>query len=319
VHAGELVEGFDAFPALAGYQRTLAKPSAQVALLGRDEDPVLVSWRYGLGKSVAFTSDLSGQWGRQWVQWPEFGRFAAQMARLTMRRSGNESLVPRFRWHGQRGEISVDVADRDQRFINGLDLEAVVVDPARATRRVRLEQTAPGRYLGGFPVSQAGRYYFTLSGRAGDAQVGPRTFGLAVPYSSEYLDLGVDRRLLREVATSGRLLPLSADVTAPPPQAAGPRWRIWWPFFLAALMLLVMEVAVRKVPVPEAWRERWTRWRAESGGAGAVDERQEALRPADTGEQAAPSSARRNASAPVTDDVTARARIHVAAGRGRRR
>ncbi len=69
VHAGELIEGFgaDAFPALGGYQRTYAKPAAQVLLLGRDDDPVLASWRYGLGKAVAFTSDLSGRWGRRWV------------------------------------------------------------------------------------------------------------------------------------------------------------------------------------------------------------------------------------------------------------
>ncbi|MGQ0749422.1 MAG: VWA domain-containing protein [Betaproteobacteria bacterium] len=314
-HAGELVEGFDAFPALAGYQRTLAKPSAQVSLLGRDEDPVLASWRYGLGKSVAFTSDLSGQWGRQWVQWQEFGRFVAQMARWTMRRSGNESLVTRFQWHGQRGEIDVDVLDRDDRFVNGLELEAVVTDPARGTRRVRLEQTAPGRYRGEFPVSGAGRYYITLSGRGGEEQVGPKTFGLAIPYSPEYLDLGIDRKLLRDVATSGRLLPLSADVTGPSPQAPGPRWRIWWPFFLAALILLVMEVAARKVPVPETWRDRWTRWRAAGSG---LDQRPEALRAAEASEQATRSSIRRDVSASTTDDITARARLHIAAGRHRR-
>lgn len=320
-HAGELVEGFNAFPALGGYQRTFAKPSAQVSLLGQDEDPLLVSWRYGLGKSVAFTSDLSGQWGRHWVQWPEFGRFVAQMVRWTMRRSGNESLMPRFHWHGQRGEISVDVLDRDDRFINGLTLEAILVDPARATRRVQLEQTAPGRYRGAFPVPQAGRYYITLSGRGGEEPVGPQTFGLAVPYSPEYLDLGVDRKLLRDIATAagGRILPLTADVMAPSPQARGPRWRIWWPFFLAALILLVMEVAVRKVPVPDAWRERWTRWRSARNEAQALDRKHEASRAGEGSAHAAPSTARRNAPALNTDDATARARIHITAGRGRRR
>lgn len=324
-HAGELVEGFDAFPVLGGYQRTFAKPSAQVSLLGRDEDPVLVSWRYGLGKSVAFTSDLSGRWGRQWVQWPDFGRFVAQMARWTMRRSGNESLMPRFHWHGQRGEMSVDALDRDDRFINGLNLEAVLVDPARATQRVQLEQTAPGRYRGALAVSQAGRYYITLSGRAGKEPVGPKTFGLAVPYSPEYLDLGVDRKLLRDIAsaTGGRLLPLTADglnlVTAPSPQAPGLRWRVWWPFFLAALILLVMEVAVRKVPVPDAWRERWMRWRAARNDAGAPGQGHEALRAGAGSEQAGPSTAGRSVSALNADDAAARARIHVVAGRGRRR
>jgi hypothetical protein len=324
-HAGELVEGFDAFPMLAGYQRTFAKPSAQVSLLGRDEDPVLASWRYGLGKTVAFTSDLSGQWGRQWVQWPDFGRFVAQMARWTMRRSGNESLTPRFHWRGQRGEISVDVLDRDDRFINGLKLEAVVVGPAQATRRVELEQTAPGLYRGEFPVSGAGRYYVTLTGRGGGEQVGPRTFGLAVPYSAEYLDLGVDRKLLRDIAsaTGGRLLPMTAEglnlATVPSPQAPGLRWRIWWPFFLAALILLVVEVAVRKVPVPDAWRARWTRWRTARHEPQALHQGYEAFRADEAIERAAPSSARPNVSALDTDGAMARARIHIAAGRGRRR
>ncbi|HYN63618.1 MAG TPA: VWA domain-containing protein, partial [Candidatus Limnocylindrales bacterium] len=231
-YANELIEGVGAFPILRGYQRTSAKPAAQVLLLGRDEDPVLASWRYGLGKAVAFTSDLSGRWGRQWVQWPAFGRFISQLARWTMRRSGSEFFVPRFQWHGQRGEISVDVLDPDDQFINGLELEAFLTDPSRRPGRVRLEQIAPGRYHGAFPVPQAGRYYITLSGRDGERQVGPRTFGLAVPYSSEYLHLGVDQRLLRDVAriACGRVLPLSSAsldaVTAPSPQAQCPFARV---------------------------------------------------------------------------------------------
>jgi len=248
VHAGEPIEGFraDAFPTLGGYQRTFAKPAAQVLLAGRDDDPVLVSWRYGLGKAVAFTSDLSGRWGRNWVRWPEFGRFVAQTARWTMRRSGAESFVPQFRWHGRRGEMSMDVLDRDDRFVNGLELEASLVDPSRQARRVRLEQIAPGRYQGEFPVPRPGRYYITLSGRAGDAWVGPSTFGLAVPYSSEYLDLGVDRGLLRDIAgiAGGQVLPLASAglniATAPPPQASGALLRVWWPFLLAAFLLSVM-------------------------------------------------------------------------------
>ena len=87
VHAGEPIEGFgaDGFPLLGGYQRTFAKPAAQVLLAAGDDDPLLASWRYGLGKAVAFTSDLSGRWGRRWVAWPEFGRFVSQTARWTMR------------------------------------------------------------------------------------------------------------------------------------------------------------------------------------------------------------------------------------------
>jgi uncharacterized membrane protein len=326
-YAGELIAGFGAgaFPVLGGYQRAYPKPAAQVLLAGRGEDPLLVSWRYGLGKAVAFTSDLSGRWGRQWVQWPAFGRFVSQMARWTMRRSGSESFVPQFQWHGQRGEMSVDVLDRDDRFINGLKLEASLVDPSRLTRRVQLEQTAPGRYHGEFPVPRAGRYYITLSGRDGQMQVGPRTFGLAVPYSSEYLDLGVDHRLLRDIAsiTGGRLLPLSSAslsaVTAPPQQASGPLSRVWWPFFLAALILLVAEVAVRRVTLPDAWRARWTRWRGARGGTAAPEPEYSALSSAIARERARHLAAMRDGIYLNADDPVARARLYLAAGRSRAR
>lgn len=325
VYANELIEGVGAFPVLRGYLRTSAKPAAQVLLAGRDEDPVLASWRYGLGKAVAFTSDLSGRWGRHWVQWPAFSRFVSQLARWTMRRSGNESFVPRFQWHGQRGEMAVDVLDRDDRFINGLELEAIVVDPARRDRRVRLDQIAPGRYHGAFPVPRAGRYYITLSGHDGQMQVGPKTFGLAVPYSSEYLQLGVDQRLLRDIAriAGGRLLPLSGaslgDVTTPSPQAQGPLSRIWWPLFLAAVLLLVAEVAVRKVALPDAWRTRWARWRGARQDAEVPEPDYDALRASIARERARRLAALRDGVYLNADDPAVRARLYLAAGRGRGR
>ena len=327
VEEGEPIEGFsaDAFPVLRGYQRTYARPAAQVLLAAGDDDPVLASWRYGLGRAVAFTSDLSGRWGRHWVQWPGFGRFVAQMARWTMRRSGGESFVPRFEWHGQRGEMNVDVLDREDRFVNGLKLEASVLDPSGPSRRVELEQVAPGRYHGEFPVPRSGRYYITFTGRDGDTAVGSATFGLAVPYSPEYLDLGVDRKLLRDVSaiTGGRVLELSGAsldaVTTPPPEARGPLARVWWPFLLAALLLLVAEVAVRRVALPDAWRARWAHWRGAREDEQALEPEYEALRDAIAQERARHLAATRDGFTLNADDPAVRARLYLAAGRSRGR
>ncbi len=323
VHAGEPIQGLaaDNFPILGGYQRVFPKPAAQVLLAARDDDPLLVSWRYGLGKTAAFTSDLSGRWGRRWVEWPQFGRFVAQLARWTMRPRGHEAIVPQFQWHGGRGVIDVDVLDRDERFVNGLALQAAVIEPSQETRRLALEQVAPGRYHGEFPVPRAGRYYITVSGRDGQVPVGPKTFGLAVPYSSEYLDLGVDRRLLSEIAGvgGGRLLDLSSAalgvVTAPPAQPRGLRSQLWWPFFLAALLLLVAEVAVRKVPIPHAWQLRWQRWRGARRDALALDPSYEALRVGIAEERSRGLAAIRGDAPLDPDDAAVRARLYIAAGR----
>jgi hypothetical protein len=221
--------------------------------------------------------------------------------------------------------MSVDVLDRDDRFVNGLELEASVLEPSRGTRRVPLEQVAPGRYHGEFPVPRPGRYYITLSGRDGETQVGPKTFGLAIPYSSEYLDLGVDQGLLRDITsiTGGRVLPLSsaslATVTTPSPQAPGPLARVWWPFFLAALLLLVAEVAVRRVTLPDAWRARWARRRGTRPDAEAPEPEYDALRATIARERARHLTAMRDGVPLNADDPAARARLYLAAGRNRGR
>ncbi len=323
VDQGEPIQGFGAadFPVLGGYQRAFPKGPAHVLLAAGEDDPLLVSWRYGLGKAVAFTSDLSGRWGRRWIEWPEFGRFVSQIARWTMRHTGDEIFVPRFHWQGQRGVMEIDVLDREERFVNGLLLDASVVDPLRRVRKVALAQVSPGRYQAEFPVPRAGRYYITLSGRNPDAPVGPQTFGLAIPYSSEYLDLGADRRLLREVASiaGGRLLDLSSAslsaLTAPAPPSRGSLGEVWWPFFLTALVLLVAEVIVRKVPLPEAWRERWERWRGERRRNQELPQpTYEALR-ALAREQARDRAAMYDGQPVDADDAATRARLSLSAGR----
>jgi hypothetical protein len=187
------------------------------------------------------------------------------MARWTMRRRGTERLLPSFRWEGRTGEVLVDALDRDDRFINGLDLRAEITGPDRVTRGVPFDQIAPGRYRGEFEIAGAGRYYLNLSGSAGDKRVGPETLGLAVPYSREYVERGVDRDLMRDlaVATEGRVLPLAraslAELTKADPGAVGRGPRTWWPLLALALVALLFEVAARKLTLPESWLVRWRR------------------------------------------------------------
>ncbi|HEX6174962.1 MAG TPA: VWA domain-containing protein, partial [Candidatus Binatia bacterium] len=72
-------------PPLRGYVLTYPKPRSEL-LMTADKDPLLVSWRYGVGRVMAFTSDLSGRWGKDFVTWPGFPQWASQLARDTMRK-----------------------------------------------------------------------------------------------------------------------------------------------------------------------------------------------------------------------------------------
>ncbi len=81
------------FPYLLGYNGVSAKKTARLDLITAQGDPLLASWQYGLGRSVAWTSDLKGQWAASWVDWQDFGRFAAQMVAYTVPASHLDGLT----------------------------------------------------------------------------------------------------------------------------------------------------------------------------------------------------------------------------------
>src|SRR5207302_134103 len=82
--AGPTLAGLTLPPALRGYVAAVAKPSADVALASPRRDPLLATWRYGLGRTVAFTSDDGLRWTAPWASWPDVARFWSQAIRWTL-------------------------------------------------------------------------------------------------------------------------------------------------------------------------------------------------------------------------------------------
>ena len=260
VYAGELIEGFgaDAFPALGGYQRTYAKPAAQVLLLGRDEDPVLVSWRYGLGKAVAFTSDLSGRWGRRWVR--VAGLRALRLAdgaldHAPQRERVLRAAIPvaRTARRDERGRARPRRALRQRPGAGGLPGGPVPAHAARAARTGRAG--ALPRRVSGAPCRAL--LHHARAGATAKCRwaPGPSGWRCRTPRSTWTWAWIRGCCATSPASPAGACSPLSgaglSAVTAPSPQAPGSLAQVWWPFFLAALVLLVAEVAVRRVALPK--------------------------------------------------------------------
>src|SRR2546430_13243792 len=75
---------------LGGSVATTLRPTAELVLMSHQEDPVLATWRFGLGRAAAFTSDAKAKWAVLWLRWRDFNKFWAQMTRWTLR-SGSRS------------------------------------------------------------------------------------------------------------------------------------------------------------------------------------------------------------------------------------
>ena len=235
------------FPALRGYVAATPKPSATVHLVSAQDDPILASWQYGLGRAVAFTSDATGRWGADWMRWSDAGRFWSRLVRWVSRSESEELQIVIDR----KGDGAIVIAEAVTAAglpLDGLAVEASVTGPVRA--RVPLVQTAPGRYDGRLDRLSTGAYAVTVSARDGAGRGHLATSGFVIPYSPELKDLTVNRSLLSRLteATGGQLLEDPRAAVAPP-RGSTARTSAWPLLAMVALGLFVTEIAVRRVPV----------------------------------------------------------------------
>ena len=243
-------------PQLQGYVVTSPKENATIALVSHEGDPVLAQWRYGLGKSVAFTSDAANRWAADWLGWEGFNRFWAQAVRWATRELSPSSFHVETGVRDGRGEIRIDAVDPQGKFINFLKPRGVVTGPGPdfARREVELVQTGPGIYETDFPLADAGVYMINLLYDREDGTQGMVPAGLALGYSPEYEFTGTNMPGLEQIAALGGGAirtpednPFRHDLVAAPSVTP-----IWHWLVIVALCLLPVEVFVRRVVVPFA-------------------------------------------------------------------
>ncbi len=249
---GEITLGIptDDLPLVHGLVVTHPKSGVGV-LLQTQEGPLLVTWRYGLGRSVAFTSDLSGQWGRDWVLWDHYGKFVSQMVKWTHRKEAPRNYAVNITRKGGKGTFTVDVTDDESRFVNNLGLKIKVLYPSKADQTTPLDQVAPGRYLGSFPATEIGEYYINLFGTEAKEFSRSQTFGYGIPYTDEFTERSVNYALLERLASitkGGVLKPEdnARDLFAANSDTKDYGSQLWPPLAVAFLLLLIADVVLRK-------------------------------------------------------------------------
>ncbi len=236
-------------PPLGGYVATTLKGTADMVLMSHQEDPVLATWRYGLGRAAAFTSDAKPKWGVLWVRWNSFNKFWSQVVRWTLRTGTRSDTVAAVSRTDETGEVLVDAIDPKGEFINFLDSQVGVVAPNKTRTVIDLEQIGPGRYRGRFPASHEGVYLVGMAQRRGEQMVGSQLAGLVVPYGQEFRDLGVDETMLRELSelTGGGVLSDPKDTFLLNRHKSRLTFDLWpWLVGLVTVML-IPEIALRRM------------------------------------------------------------------------
>lgn len=250
-------------PPIRGYVVTADREGlSQVSLRAPtdDADPILASWQYGLGRSIAFTSDASTRWAASWVAWGSFRQFWEQHVRWAMRPGGSADIRVLTDDQGDRTKVTIEALDQNGDRLNFVRFRGRVIGPTGKAENVELRQVGPGLYEGWIDSSDPGAYvmnfrYDTPAPEGGSAQEGNVQAAVTRPFADEFRALQDNSALLTQVAnlTGGRVLP--ADPTQANlwdregltmPVALRPIW-LW--VAMTAIGLFLTDVAVRRVRI----------------------------------------------------------------------
>lgn len=252
--------GIDEAPLLLGFVVTRPKPTSEVILATESGEPLLAWWRFGLGMSVAFTSDAKNRWAAEWLSWPGYAKFWAQVVRHAMRQADAKGIVAQVERQGRTVSVAIDAIDPSGKFLNQAETELTVLDPAQSRSTLTMDQTAPGRYFATFQTPLSGDYHMQIAQKYQGQPLYGQTRGLAVGYSDELRLRSTNRDLLFELArtTGGAFDPPPETVFTASDRTAVRVTPLWPWLVILATLIFVSDVALRRLDL-SLWKSRMRR------------------------------------------------------------
>ena len=273
----EIVRGIPAaeYPTLRGYVCTSPKARAETPLVSDKGDPILAHWQYGLGRSVAFTSDAQAKWSGAWLSWARYQQFWSQVAQWSLRRLANAEFNTEVNIEKGEGQVTLEAVDEQGNYRNFLNLQAVVVSPSGDRQTIRLEQNGAGRYQARFPTREVGPYVLNIMEMKDGKVRASQVLGASVNFSPEFAAPGPNLNLLHRLAEAGGGKVIDPTSTGDVPfqlnrEKTFQSHDLWEWLMKLAVLLFTFDVGLRRIDLdPEdlakftgRWRRRLLFWKA---------------------------------------------------------
>lgn len=251
-----LLRGTEAgFPSLNGYVVGSARAGAETVLLADAEsgDPLLAAWYAGLGRSIAFTSDATSRWAGEWLGWPRFAPFFAQLVRASATQGEEDAYPVRVVQDGLGFTVSVQANDVDGNPITDLAVRGSALGRSSEPVHFDLRQDVAGGYSARVEVADPGHYLLQLHYERGDHR-GRMVAAAAIDFAPEYRSLQSREDVLRDAArsTGGHELADGDDPFAHDFVAVRGAVELWPWLVVAAMIALVGEIVVRRIDLGQA-------------------------------------------------------------------
>lgn len=235
-------------PEMNAYVATDPKSRAETILMSEKNDPVLTRWKYGLGNSVAWTSDISGEWAGEWPAWSNWPSLWNEIITWTFPTYESELYDVEQTIDGKNIKLDISSLNQDMQPI-----KATVVDEKGREIEADYRIKSPSKHEVNF-TAEPGIYYLQLS-KFDDEQISS-TFqtGIAVPYSKEFELKNQNNTLLNDIAElgDGRILTDPKEAFRPIDIEKSEKQPITMQLLLIAFLMFFIEITIRRFGVTSA-------------------------------------------------------------------
>lgn len=234
-------------PIFHGYVAATAKGLAEVLISTHRDHPLLSRWQYGLGRTVAFTSDTFGLWSRDFLAHPGFASLWLDLVNWAVPTGPMTDIALETQLKGAGVDIS---ALPSNPLEEGEQLSVTLIDGDGNTQAVELLPVGGGCYSASLEQIAQGVYLLSASRSKDGEVIGHVQGGFAVPYPAEFaVHRYSGEELLKSLAakTGGRVLTNPAEVFSLVQATRRQATEIDWWLLLAATLAWPADIALRRL------------------------------------------------------------------------
>lgn len=246
--ASAILSDITSVPRLGGYIGTTAKSRGDVVLISDRDEPILATWQYGLGRTVAWTPDVGGRWTKEWLSSKE----GSGILRNTLGWVINAQMAQDMKLTAQSGAKKSNLR-LEMPFDDSISkITATVLNSQGKEYETQFAMTAPGVYQAELATAQEGAYVANLLIEKKESKDYYKT-GFALSYPSEYdiTKKGSGSALLQQIVSvsGGRILTKGSEVFASRPLPEVSKKDLSMFFMVLGMLLLLLDIAFRRFTV----------------------------------------------------------------------
>ena len=169
-------------PPLLGYIASTPKANSKVLLESDEEDPILSIMQYGLGRTVAWNSDMTNEWSRYFSGKELNQNLWNNIIDWVVTNTTNQSSYVTVSSSG--GIVQLEYNTDDFHIDSKVSVISTSEDGIR--QEIELMAIAPGKYEGQMEFDTRGIYSLSIKESQGDNVINSISTAAAIQYSREY-------------------------------------------------------------------------------------------------------------------------------------